>query len=85
MAKNEPVITVQGNFMLTDPKYAFVKTARKQIKVVQKRCLRFTDTLVMCDRCHAVPAYQLDMRYAQDVHDFTLCRQCLDELSIVEF
>lgn len=39
----------------------------------------------MCDRCNALPAYQLDMNYADNVHDFTLCRHCLKELEDIEF
>lgn len=85
MAKIEPVISVQGNFLLTDTKYVFIKTSKRQVKIVQKKCLRQTDRIVMCDRCNALPAYQLDMNYANDIHDFTLCRHCLKELEDIEF
>lgn len=34
MAKIEPVISVNGNFLLTDTKYVFIKTSKHQVKIV---------------------------------------------------
>lgn len=76
----EPFITEGGHFLLKHPNLVFVKAAGRNVKIVERDKVRVGEKVVFCDRCHAVPAVQLDFMYGSNTHDFTLCQFCLDDL-----
>lgn len=70
-----------GMYLLSSPDYVFIKGgANKRAKIVLRKCLLPTDKVIFCDRCHTLPAIQLDRSYMKGIHDFTLCRFCLEDL-----
>lgn len=72
---------VDDMYLLESPDYVFIKGGvNRRAKIVLRRCLVPTDKVIFCDRCHTLPAIQLDRGYMRGEHDFTLCRFCLEEI-----
>lgn len=80
--KNRDVLTVvEGMYKLSSSEYVFIKGGRgKPAKIVLKKQLLPTDKVIFCDRCHTLPAIQLDNCYMEGYHDFTLCQFCIESL-----
>lgn len=91
---NELCTRVDGAFRLCSTDYVFIKgntvdsysayhnkrTAPKA-RIVLRSMLKPRDRVYYCNRCHTLPAYQLDVCYEENIHDFTYCKVCLEELN----
>lgn len=83
--REDPVVEVEGQFRLTDRKYVFVKAPGNKVSVILRSRVRPNDHLIYCERCHTLPAIQLDRNYALKQHTFTLCAECIRDLDNIEF
>ena len=83
MSKNDKVSLVHGNFVLNDKNCVFIWSGtndRASIKIITKDTVRKGDKFVYCDNCGTGLAVQVDGRYKEKCHYFTLCAKCLHEL-----
>lgn len=78
-----PVKILNGNFILKDSSYIFIKCG-KEVKAIKSNKKQPYERVVFCDRCGAVPAIQLDSQYSKGIHDFTLCGFCLQDLENID-
>lgn len=85
--KKDKVEFVSGNFVLKDESCVFIwgSSDRTHVKIVDKNMLRPSDKFVYCDNCATGLAIQLDGRYKEKQHTFTLCVDCLNEFETVQF
>lgn len=84
MSKNDKVDYVSGNFVLNDPNCIFIwggSHDNPTLKVIAKDTVRSNDRFVYCDCCRTEFAIQVDGRYKEKSHSFTLCINCLNELN----
>jgi hypothetical protein len=75
--ESEVYSIVNGNILLNSSDYVFIIQDGKY-KIKRKDKLSCYDTVIMCSDCNLSPAIQLDKCSKKDVHDFTLCLDCLE-------